>query len=208
MDRVLGGFGLQFLGRADVGQPGDVHVEGILAAQVAAQLAQRFQERQALDIANRAAHFDQHNFGPGRLAHQANAALDFVGDMRDDLDGAAQEIAAAFLGDHLGVHLPGGDVADTVEADVDKAFIMAQVEVGFRAVIQHEYLAVLVRAHRARVNVDIGVQFLHSNRKTALFERTPKGSRGDAFSHGTDHAAGKENVFCGHTHSLSKTENG
>ena len=60
------------LGRADVGQPGHVNVEDVVAAHVFAHLADRFQERQAFDVADRAADFDDHHVGlrffarPGR----------------------------------------------------------------------------------------------------------------------------------------------
>src|ERR1051325_4885881 len=40
---------------------------------------------------------------------------DLVGDVRDDLHGVAEVLAAALLGDHLGVDLAGGDVGLAVE---------------------------------------------------------------------------------------------
>jgi hypothetical protein len=58
-----------------------------LATQLDAQLAHRFQERQRLDVAHRAADFDNGHIGiTGTLAH--DALLDGIGDMRDDLNGA------------------------------------------------------------------------------------------------------------------------
>ena len=54
----------------------------------------------------------QDDLRPGLFGDQPDAALDLVGDVRDDLDRAAQVIAVAFLADHLGIHLPGGDVAE------------------------------------------------------------------------------------------------
>ena len=41
--------------------------------------------------------------------------------------------------------------------------VMAQVEVGFRAVVGDVNLAVLVRAHRPRVDVDVRIEFLKAN---------------------------------------------
>ena len=158
--RVLGGLGFQFGGSANIWQPGDMDVQGILTPHIAAHLAQRFQEGQRFNIANRAAHLDQHDLGARGALHLGNAALDLVGDVRDDLDRAAQIITAPLLTDHLGIHLAGGHIADPVQADVNEAFIVTQVQVSFSAVIQHVHFAVLVGAHGAWIHVDVGIQFL------------------------------------------------
>ena len=44
--------------------------------------------------------------------------------------------------------------------DVGEALVVAQVEVGLRAVLGDEHLAVLERAHRARIDVDVRVELL------------------------------------------------
>ena len=54
-DGVLGRLGLQLAGRADVGQQRDVHEEDVVAADLVADLADGLQERQRLDVADRAA---------------------------------------------------------------------------------------------------------------------------------------------------------
>ena len=146
--------------------------KGVFPPNVGAHLAQGFDERQRLNVAHRAADFHNHDFRAGGLRHLANAALDFVGNVGNNLDRAAEVVAAAFLGNHFGIDLAGGDIAVTVEADIHEAFIVAEVEVGFRAVVQHIHLAVLVRAHGARVDVDVRVEFLRRNGKAALFEGT------------------------------------
>ena len=70
------------------------------AADVLADLAGGFEERLGLDVADGAADFGDDDVG-GVLAlgGQAHAALDLIGDVRDDLDGVAEVFAAAFLGD-------------------------------------------------------------------------------------------------------------
>jgi len=45
------------------------------------------------------------------LAQEYNPLLDLVGDVRDGLDGCAQELAAPLVGDDRIVDLPGGEVA-------------------------------------------------------------------------------------------------
>ena len=58
---VLGRLGLQLAGGANEGHQRQVDVERVLASDVLAQLADRFEERQALDVADRAADLDDHD---------------------------------------------------------------------------------------------------------------------------------------------------
>ena len=86
---------------------------------------------------------------------QAHAALDLVGDVRDDLHGVAEVLAAALLGDHRRVDLAGGDVRRLAQVDVEEPLVVPDVEVGLGAVVGHEDLAVLERVHRAGIDVEI-----------------------------------------------------
>jgi len=133
-----------------------------------ADLADRFQERQRLDVAHGAADLDQaHVEAFGGLD---DAALDLVGDVRDHLHGAAEIIAAAFLADHVVVDPAGGDGVLAGQARAQVALVVAQVQVGLGAVVGDVHLAVLERAHRARVDVDVGVELHHRHAQSARFE--------------------------------------
>jgi len=81
--------------------------------------------------------------------------------VRDDLHGVAQVLPAPLLGDHLGVHLPGGHVGPPGQVDVEEALVVADVEVGLGAVLGDEDLPVLERVHRPGVDVEVGVELLH-----------------------------------------------
>ncbi|MPN36895.1 hypothetical protein SDC9_184407 [bioreactor metagenome] len=166
---MLGGFGFKFFSGADHGQPGDMDKDRIIATKIGAQLAQRFNEGQTFNITNSTAHFHQHDLSTGGLGHQVDTAFDLVGDVWDHLNGAAQKVAAAFGRNDLSVNLARGDVADAVEADINKTFVMPQIQVGFGAVIQHKDLAVLVRAHGAGIHINIRVQLLYSHFEAAFF---------------------------------------
>ncbi len=133
-------------------------------------MAQGLEEWLGLDVADRPADLHEDDLGPGLLCDQPDAALDLVGDVRDHLDRAAEEIAAPLLLDDLGIDLPAGEVADAAEADVNEAFIVTQIQVGFSAVIQHEDFAMLVGAHRAGIDVDVRIQLLHRHLETAFLE--------------------------------------
>ena len=63
----------------------------VLAPDVVAELADGLQERQRLDVADGAADLGDDHVGV--LGHPHDAGLDLVGDVRDDLDGVAEELA-------------------------------------------------------------------------------------------------------------------
>lgn len=72
---------------------------------------------------------------------------------------------------------------------------MAEVEVGLGTVIEHVNFAVLVRRHGAGIDVEVGVELLHEDLESALFEQGADGSRGKTFAERGDDAAGDEDVF-------------
>ena len=59
--RVLGRLGLQLLGGGDVGHQREVDVDRVVAPELEAELADRLEERQRLDVADRAADLDDHH---------------------------------------------------------------------------------------------------------------------------------------------------
>ena len=157
-------------------------VEHVAPADVLAQLANRLEEGQRLDVANRATDLDDDHVGLAVAGDASDALLDLVGDVRDDLDRAAQVVAAALLGDHRLVDAPGGDVTELGQVLVDEALVMAQVEVSLGAVVGDEDLAVLVRAHRARVHVDVGIELQDGDLQTPRLEDASDAGGGDAFA--------------------------
>ena len=115
--------------------------------------------------------------------------------MRNHLHGLAQKLAAPLLVDHRLVDLAGRVVGIARERAVREPLVVAQVEVGFAAVVQHVHFAVLVGAHRARVDVDVRIELLHPHREAALFEQHADRRAGEPLAERADDAAGDENVF-------------
>ena len=76
-------------------------------------------------------------------AELVDAVLDLVGDVRDDLDGLAQVFAVALVVEHGLVNLAAGQVVEPGQLGVGEPLVMAEVEIGLRAVVQHIDLAVL-----------------------------------------------------------------
>ena len=105
---VLRRLGLQLAGGADERHQRQVDVERVVAADVLAELADRFEERQALDVADRAADLDQHDVDV--VGDGADRVLDLVGDVRNHLHGAAEIVAAPLLLDDALVDLAGRPV--------------------------------------------------------------------------------------------------
>ena len=173
---VLHGLGLELARRSDVRHQGQVHVDGVVAADVLPELAHGLEERLALDIADGAADF--HDEDVDVLGGCANRGLDLVRDVRNNLHRAPQIVAAALLGDDRAVDLTGGDVGIARGYTVRESLVMPEVEIGLGAIVGDEHLAVLVWAHRARVDVDIRIA-LHKRDTVAVgFEQTPDRSRG------------------------------
>ena len=160
-----------------------MHEEDVPAAQFVADLPGRFDERLRLDVADGSADLRDDDVGLrvlGRL--QPHAALDLVGDVRDDLHGVAEILAPALARDDLRIDLPRRDVRRLAEVDVEKTLVMADVEVGLGPVVGHEDLAVLEGVHRPRIHVEVGVELLHDDAETACRQQIAEACGGEALA--------------------------
>jgi len=81
-----------------------------------AHLANGFEEGKRFDVANGAADFDDDNVDT--FGDSFEAAFNFVGDVGDYLDGLAEVIAAAFLGENGFVNAATGPVIVAGELDM------------------------------------------------------------------------------------------
>ena len=144
--------------------------EDVVPTNLVADLADGLEEGQRLDIAHGAAHLGDDDVDL-RTGHTSDARLDLVGDVRDHLHGVAQILPAPFLGDHGGVDLSGRDVGRAVEIGVEEALVVADVEIGLRTIVGDEHLSVLEGVHRARVDIEIGVELLHGDAQSARLEK-------------------------------------
>ncbi len=129
------------------------------------------------------------------LARGLHARLDLVGDVRDHLHGAAEVIPAPLLVDDALVDLAGGEVVELLHLRGDEALVVAEVEVGLRAILRHEHLAVLERRHRARIDVDVGIELDQRDLDLARFEDRGERGGGDALAEGGDHPTRHEDIL-------------
>src|SRR3546814_11034001 len=71
---------------------------------------------------------------------------------------------------------------------------MAKIEVGFRPVVGHIDLAMLIGTHRARIDVEIGIEFPNAHTETSRLQQCCERSGHQALAKRGDHAAGDENI--------------
>ncbi len=193
-DRVLGRLGLLLARRADERHQGHVDVEDVLPADVLAELPDRLEERQDLDVADRAADLGDHDVDVLR-GEREDPVLDLVGDVRDDLHRLAEVRAVPLLGEHRLVDRSGGRVALAVERHVDEALVVTEVEVGLAAVVGDEHLAVLEGVHRAGIDVDVGVELLQRDPQAPALEQPPERRSREALAQARRHPTGHEDVL-------------
>src|SRR5580698_4434466 len=177
---VLCRFGLDLAGAAHYGNQRQVEIDTVAAAELDTELADGFQERQRFDIADCATDFDHADIRA--VGAELDAALDLVGNVRDDLHGRAEIIAAALLRDDALVNASGREVAVTSGDRAQKTLVMTEIEISFSAVLRDEHFTVLKRAHGARIDVDVGVEFDHRDLEAAGLKNRAQGCCGDAFA--------------------------
>ena len=85
LDAVLRRLRLELSRRPDVGEQCHMDVECVILADFLLDLANRLQERQTLDVADRAADLRDDHIGVIRLRHIVDTLLDLICDMRDHL---------------------------------------------------------------------------------------------------------------------------
>ena len=190
LHRMLGGLGFEFAGGSNVGHQGQVHEHRLVGTALGTQLADGFQKRQRFDIAHSAANFDDTHIKP--IGGGINTGLDLIRHMRDHLHGAAQIITAPLLADHRLVNLARGDRVQARQPRVDEALVVAQVKVGFRAVVGDIHLAVLERAHGARIHVQIRVKLHHGDAQTTRLKDGGKRGSGNTLAKRRHHAPGNK----------------
>ena len=169
-------------------------VADVVFADLVAQLANRLEKRQALNVADRATNLDEHNVDGLGLRDTQDASLDLVGDMRNDLHRGAEVLATALAANHAVVDRAGRGVREARRVLVDKALVVAEVEVGLGTVLGDEHLAMLERAHRAGIDVDVRVELDDRDAHPAVLQNPSERSGGDAFAERGDDTAGDKHV--------------
>ena len=175
LNGVLGRLRLELAGGRNPRAERQVDEAGVVAAHAEGHLADGLDERQGLNVADRTADFNDGHVGlavKGAGGAALDELLNFVRDVRDHLNGLAEVFAATFLAKHALVDLTRREVVGLVHLRGDEAFVVTEVEVGFRPVFRHKNFTVLERRHRARVDVDIRIELDHGHLQTTRFQNS------------------------------------
>ncbi len=167
LDGVLRGLGFELFGGLQIGNQGKMDAQEVLL---------RFH------IAHRAAHFGDNDVIVPSLPQQEHPALDFVRNVRNNLDGLSQVSPLPFLGDDGVVDSARGDIIGLRGVNAQKTFIVAQVQVRLGAVLRHVAFPVLVRIQRSGVYIQIGVEFLDGDAKASCLQQFGQRGRDDSFT--------------------------
>ena len=171
-----------------------MQVDDVLVADLAPELPDRLEERQRLDVADGAADLGDDDVRRRDLLGAPDPRLDLVRDVRDDLHGRAEELALALLAQDRVPDRAGRVARVAREVLVDEALVVADVEVGLGAVLGDEHLAVLERAHRARVDVQVRVELLSRDGEAAGLEEASERGGDDALPQRGDDTTRDEHV--------------
>jgi len=188
--RMLGRLGLELACRSDERHQGEMQISDTFPAKLETKLADRFQKRQPLDVADRTADLAEHDIDIIDVLQ--DALFDHIGDMRHHLHRAAEIIAMAFFGEHPGIDLAGGYAIRTPRRHTGEALIMAEVEIGLSTIIGNVDFTMLIGAHRPRIDIEIGIEFAQADRIAARLKQRADGCGCEAFAQGRNHAAGDE----------------
>ena len=81
-------------------------------------------------------------------------------------------VAAALFGNDILINLARRDVVLLVRRPASEAFIVTKVQIGLGTVICDKHFAMLIRAHRARINIQIRVELAQTDlESTGLQQR-------------------------------------
>ncbi len=93
------------------------------------------------------------------------------------------------------VDLSAGEVVEATELSVGESFVMPEVQIGFRAIIQNIDLPMLEGTHRSWIDIQIRIKFLKGNLQAPAFEQGAQRRGGETFPQRTDHATCDKNIF-------------
>jgi hypothetical protein len=169
LHRVLGRLGLQLAGGRQIGHQRQMDEHRPVRAQFVAQLTDRFEKRQAFDVANGAANFADHEVLFVQVGD--DEFLDRVGDVGDHLDRAAEIVTAPLLAQNVGVYPASGHVVRFGRGDAGEPLIVTEVEIGLCPIVGDVDLAVFDRAHGAWIDIEVGVEFAYPHAISARLQQ-------------------------------------
>src|SRR5438309_9619005 len=177
------------------GHEGRVHEQDILLSDLLTELADGFEEGHALDVSDRPTDLDEDDVGMFLLPDLAEQGLDLVRDVRDDLHGLSEVVAATLFLNDRPVDLPRRDVVVPGQIHIEDPLVTPQIQVDLRPVIEDEHLPVLVRVHRPRVHVQVGIDLDLTDLQSLRLQEDADGRGADALPEARQNATRDDDIF-------------
>src|SRR3546814_3144250 len=91
-------------------------------------------------------------------------------------------VATPFTGDDRLINAASGDSVGLARGNTSEAFIMTKIKVGFRPVVSHIDFTMLIGRHRARIDVQIGIELPNAHTITPRLQQCCKACRHKALA--------------------------
>src|ERR1700730_16881737 len=124
---VLGGFGFKFFGSSQIRDQRKMYHHAILIRHFPLQLPYRLYKGQGLNIPHSTPYFRNNYIIFLALSQQEHPTFDFIGDMRDNLNGFTQVSSFSFLVYYGLINSSGGNVVRLGSEYAQETFIMPKV---------------------------------------------------------------------------------
>ena len=173
-DALLRRLRLQLTRRAQIRHQSRVNIQHIPRRLIMTKLTNRLQKRQPLNVTHRPTNLRDDDVPSHLQRHFINPRLDLIRHMRNHLHRAPLILPRPLLLNHRRIHLPARQIVQPRQIRVREPLIMPQIQIRLRPVIQHINLPVLIRVHRARIDVQIGIKLLHDHLEAAIFQQRAK----------------------------------
>ncbi len=136
-----------------------MNVQTIFAADPACKVTYGFHKTKALVVAHGSANFDNMNVRAIRCL--GNGIFNSTCKVRNKLYGLSVKFTSTLIGNKVAEQAPRERRVLLRELNIEKAFVVTKVEVGFGAVFGNETLTVFARIQKTRIYVKIRVAFLN-----------------------------------------------
>jgi len=112
------------------------------------------------------------NFGNDKIiftlaAKRFDISFNFVGDMRNNLNGFSQIIATSFFFNHILINSAGGNVIGTMSFYIQKSFVVTKIEICFVSIHRNVTFSMFVWIQCSRIDINVRINFLVGNLKTS-----------------------------------------
>ena len=166
----------------------------VFSADTELELAKCFEIGCAFDIANCATELNNANVRrffatvSRSVSDINNPILHGIRNVWNDLNGLAKIVPTSFCFKDLREDLSSREVVISSEIEIEKTFVIAEVQVDFATVIEDENFPVFEWTHCSRIAVEIWVNFDGSDSQSSTLEENADATCSNTFTQSTEHS--------------------